>query len=241
MAVAMGLAVALLLVLPAAAFAGYINYPNFKRTSGLQLNGTAHVVGGDAVRLTDDYGQAASMFTVPSAIDATQPLHTSFTFSLQDDGGGQADGLTFAIQRDPQGEHALGASGGGLGYAGYDDPFDPFPPIPPITKSVAVAFNIYGTDDVSVLKNGDRSSPAVDPVPTDLFGVVQHAWVDYSPSKQKLKVYVDDTDQKPSAPTTQGKINLKSILGGASARAGFTAGTGGEYAIQDIQSWKVSN
>ena len=99
MAVAMGLAAALLLALPAAAFAGYINYPDFKRTSGLELNGTAHVVG-DAVRLTDDYGQAASVFTVPSAIDATQPFHASFTFSLQDDGGGQADGFTFAVQRE---------------------------------------------------------------------------------------------------------------------------------------------
>src|SRR5436190_10904208 len=228
--VAIAVAATLLMILPGAAFAGYVNYPSFARTGGLQLNGDAHVVGG-ALRLTDDYGAASSAFTVPSAIDTTQPLHSSFSFWLQDDGGGKADGFTFTIQNDSQGENAVGAGGGSLGYTGYNGP--PVS-IPPITNSVAVAFNIYGGDDIEILKGGDRNAPVEGPQFTSFFGSVHYAWVDYTPKKKKLKVYVAETNTKPSSPVAQAKVDLKKAIGGASAHAGFTGGTGGEYAIQDI-------
>ena len=36
------------------------------------------------------------------------------------------------------------------------------------------------------------------------------------------------------------QINLRAVLGGR-ARAGFSGGTGDEYAIQDIKSWRFVN
>jgi hypothetical protein len=44
--VALGFALAFLMLAPGVALAGYINYPTFKRTGGLELNGDAATTVG---------------------------------------------------------------------------------------------------------------------------------------------------------------------------------------------------
>jgi Legume lectin domain len=223
---------------PAFSSAGYVNYPNFDRTGGLDLNGSAGVTDTGVLRLTEGPGETASVFTAPQAIDTTQTMKTSFRFSQHDGSGNPGDGLTFAIQRDPRGEDALGEGGGSLGYGGDDQ----------ITDSVAVEFDLYSDDGgfplfedhVAILRNGDETDHLA-PVATDIYGGERHVWIDYSKKNKKLSVYVASTSSKPSSPTTSAKVNLATTVGGPTAHAGFTGATGGESAVQDILSWKVTN
>ena len=227
-----------LALVPATAGAGYVNYPDFTRTGGLELNGSAKAADG-SLRLTDSFDQAGSVFTKPNVIDATEPIRSSFEFHLHD---GTADGFTFTMQRDPRGSDALGEGGGAQGYGnGAPDG---------IVQSVAVEFDLYpdpliSDDHVAILTDGVTAdfngAVQIAPVPADIFGGARFAWVDYKPKTKLLSVFVSSVPTKPATPTTSATVNLKKELGGAEARAGFTAGTGGEYAVQDIQSWKVAN
>ena len=226
-------------LIPASALAGYVNYPDFSRTGGLEINGSAEVTPGGTLRLTDSFEEVSSVFTRPNVIDATQTIRTSFEFHLHD---GSADGFTFTIQRDPREADAIGDQGGALGYGdGAPDG---------ITRSVAVEFDLYpdtfvSDDHVAILTDGITSdfgnTVLIAPASADIYGGPRFAWVDYKPKTRKLSVFVSSSDAKPAAPATSTTINLKKELGSASARAGFTAGTGGEWATQDIESWKVAN
>jgi hypothetical protein len=225
-------------LLPATAWAGYVNYPDFSRTDGLRLNGSASAVD-DMLRLTYDLGQAGSAFTKPAVIDPTQPIRASFEFHLH---YGAADGMTFAIQRDPRGASALGGAGAAHGY-GDGSPDG-------IRRSVAVEFDLWPDtsifeDHVAILTDGvtqnDFGDPVqLAPVAADIHGGTRFAWVEYKPKTKNLSVFLSSSTTQPKTPITSATVNLRKKLGG-SGRAGFTAGTGGEFAIQDIKSWKVEN
>jgi hypothetical protein len=227
-----------LLVVPAVSSAGYVNYPNFNHTGGLDMNGFAHVADGGLLRLTDGTDQTSSVFTGPQAIDTTQTMKTSFRFSQYDGSGNPGDGFTFAIHRDPRGKDAIGEGGGSLGYGGDDE----------ITNSVAVEFDLYSDDGgfplnedhIAILRNGDETDHLA-PVAADIFGGDRYAWIDYSAKQKKLSVYLASTSTKPSSPTTSAKVNIAKTVGGKTAHAGFTGATGGEWVTQDILSWKVAN
>ena len=224
---------------PAVSSAGYVNYPNFNRTGGLDMNGSAEVADGGLLRLTDGTDQTSSVFTGPQAIDTTQTMKTTFRLLSQYDGSGNpGDGFTFAIHRDPRAEDALGEGGGSLGYGGDNQ----------IANSVAVEFDLYSDgagsplndDHVAILRDGNEIDHLA-PVAADIYGGEHYAWVDYSAKKKMLSVYVADTSTKPSSPTTSAKVNIAKTVGGQTAHAGFTGATGGEWVTQDILSWKVTN
>ncbi|HTC67135.1 MAG TPA: chitobiase/beta-hexosaminidase C-terminal domain-containing protein [Candidatus Acidoferrum sp.] len=139
-----------------------------------------------------------------------------------------ADGITFTIQ--DTGLSALGMKGGSLGYAG-------------IANSVAVKFDLYnnsgeGVDSIGLYQNGalptipasDLSSSGIDLHSGDVFSV--HMTYDGATLAMSI------TDGTTGAVyNTSWSINIPQVIGSNSAFVGFTAGTGGLTATQNIQTW----
>jgi murein DD-endopeptidase MepM/ murein hydrolase activator NlpD len=204
--------------------------------SGLILNGfgSTSAFSGTHLRLTN-YGvanEARSAFY--STLVNVQWFITDFNFQLTNP---YADGFTFTIQG--IGPTALGAPGGALGYG-------PTTGISGIGKSVAVKFDLYnnageGTNSTGLYTNG--ASPTV-PATTISGGVSLHsghvlsAHLAYDGTT--LTLIITDTSTKASFSTTF-TVNIPGTVGGNSAYVGFTGGTGGETATQDILTWTYNS
>jgi hypothetical protein len=213
-----------------------INYGNGFTSSGLTLNGTA-TINGTRLRLTDGGANeaASAFFTTPINV---QNFTTDFSFQLSNPG---ADGMTFTIQG--TGVTALGPLGGGLGY-GPDTPGGP----PGIGKSVAVKFDLYnnageGTDSTGMYTNGaspttparDMTSSAVNLHSGDVFNV--HMTYDGT----TLAMTITDANTPAQKFSTSWAINIPSTVGGNTAFVGFTGGTGGLTAIQEVMAWTYTS
>lgn len=197
--------------------------------TGLALNGSARL-SGSTLRLTDGGGtEAGSAFT--TATVPTSSFTTSFDFRITNP---QADGFAFVMQN--VGATALGGTGGYLGYAG-------------IGSSIAIKFDLYnnageGANSTGLFVNGQApftggvapttgatnlTGTGIDLHSGDLF----NATITYLSGMLTVRI----TDKTTGAAATQTyAIDLGSILG-ANAFVGFTAGTGGLSATQDILNW----
>ena len=202
----------------------YINYPSGGFTAtGLSLDYGATVTG-NLLQLTDGRGNESrsAWFATPVPV---QSFTTDFTFQQLN---ASADGMTFAIQ--PNSHAGQGDTGGGLGYQG-------------IPKSVAVKFDLYnnageGPDSTGLYTDG--ASPTVPAVnlsstPINLHsGDVMHAHLVYDGTNLTMTL----TDTVTSGSVTEVfPVNIPSIVGGDTAYVGFTGGTGGETATQNVLSW----
>jgi fibronectin type 3 domain-containing protein len=203
-------------------------------TSLLTYNGSAKI-NGTSAELTDGGGTEAGSVFSTNKVDVTK-FSSEFTFQLT---SANADGFTFTLQ--DRGPTALGPTGGGLGY-GPDTPGG----TPGIPTSVAVKFDLYnnageGTDSTGEYTNGaSPTTPAIDLTSTginlhsgDVFDVV--AGYDGT----TLNVTITDTSTKASA-TQSYTVNIPQVLGGSTGYVGFTGGTGGQTAIQNILTWTYS-
>jgi hypothetical protein len=205
---------------PAPAFA-----TGFSGQSQLTLNGAA--VNGNSLTLTDGGGfeSNSAFFTTPVNI---QQFTTTFNFQLTK---ASADGFTFAIQGG--GPTAAGASGAGLGYSG-------------IPSSLAVKFDLYnnageGPDSTGLYLNG--ASPTVPSINLSGTGINLHsgdvfnALITYNGTT--MTVLITDTGTNASASQSY-TVNIPSIVGGSTAYVGFTGGSGGLSAVQNILNWSYS-
>jgi serine/threonine protein kinase len=195
--------------------------------NGLVLNGGAAVVE-KALRLTDQNASEARSAFFRQPMDV-RSFTTRFRFRISP-GPQTADGFTFCIQGgEPT---ALGQNGGGLGYLD-------------IPKSVAVKFDL-GTNDgespnsTGLFRNGNRPSNlgAIDLTPSgvDLHSGRQHdVTIDYKDGK--LTLIIADVDDAARQFNTTFPVNVPGTVGGPTACVGFTGGTGGVGAVQDILSW----
>ncbi|HLH27549.1 MAG TPA: hypothetical protein VKW77_01460, partial [Acidimicrobiales bacterium] len=191
--------------------------------SQLFFNGSASI-SGSRLRLTDGgLGEAASAYW-QAPLDIVK-FNTAFSFQLTNP---QADGFTFTIQN--AGPGALGASGGALGYQG-------------ISPSVAIKFDLYdnageGTDSTGLYIDGASPTvPAIDLSGTGIDLHSQHVF-DVSISYDGATMKVTETDETTQATATQTyTVDLPQILGDTAAYVGFTGGTGGLAAVQDILGW----
>jgi Legume lectin domain/Chitobiase/beta-hexosaminidase C-terminal domain len=218
-----------------------INLSSGFTAGAMLLNGSA-ALNGTALRLTDTGANeaASAWFSSPANI-AT--FTTNFSFQITPGTNPLADGFTFTIQGG--GANALGPSGGGLGY-GPDNVTNPSASTnTPIAKSVAVKFDLFsnageGIDSTGIYTNGaSPTTPFVDMTGTvDLHsGHVINAQITYD--GKNLTLILND----PTANTTfthTWQINIPSTVGGNIANVGFTGGTGGDTAIQQILSWTLS-
>jgi len=199
-------------------------------SSGLSLNGGA-TISGTALQLTDGgTGEGRSaFFSTPVNV---QSFVTDFTFQLI---SANADGFTFTIQGNSAA--ALGAGGGSLGYG-------PSSSNPGIPNSVAVKFDLYSNSGEGNNSTGlytDGASPTVPAI--TLSGVNLHSGdvmqthLAYDGSKLTLQI----TDTKTGAAFTQTfSIDIPGTVGGSTAYVGFTGGTGGLTATQNILTWRYN-
>ncbi len=208
----------------------------FPSATGLQLNGKTQV-NANSLELTDggSYEAGSGFWTTPVNIQA---FTTNFTFQLTN---ATADGFTFTIQ--DAGTTALGNYGGGLGYG-----------INPnggttggIAKSVAIKFDIYsnsgeGSDSTGIFTNGAApTNPAVSLTSSGIVlssGDTISAQLVYNGTTLTLNL----TDTVTNKTFTQAfTINIPSTVGANTAYVGFTGGTGGGTAIQNIKTWTFTS
>jgi hypothetical protein len=204
--------------------------------NALQLNGDAvfEELGGDAcaLRLTPSAamtgGSAFSRTPVALGVDGAFSIAFSFTVDENVDGG--ADGMAFILQGDST--MALGDLGGGIGYVG-------------IEPSVAVEFDTYFNGDapesdpdanhIGINLSGDPHSVVTSTPAFDLkSGERRYAWVDYD--GVKLEVRIADENIRPDAASLRFDVDLVGVLGANEAFVGFTAATGGCSSQHSIHS-----
>ncbi len=200
-----------------------INDPSgFTSTAGLSLTGVTQ--SGTALQLTGGANNLAT--SVWNAVPVNvQRFTTDFEFL---EIAASADGFTFALQN--LGPTAIGTDGVGLGYAG-------------IGSSVTLKFDLYsnageGSDSTGVYIDG--ASPTVPARDMTASGVnlhsadLLHAHVTYDGTT--LAWTVTDTVTGASYAASQA-IDIPATVGGNTAYVGFTAGTGGLTATQQIVNW----
>jgi len=214
----------------------------FACNGDLNANGSAQFAGSNA-RLTDGGGgEAGSLFTL-SKVDIT---HFTTTFKLQIHTPGTnpfADGMAFVIQSNNP--TALGGSGGGLGY-GSDTPGGPRG----IRNSIAIKFDVFQnateTDNSTGLFSDGRSPTVEEAGSGDLNVPIDKAVLDLK-SQNVFKVditYDGTTLNETITDMTTGRsfnktyaVDIPAKVGGTTAFVGFTGGTGGLTATQDVQTW----
>jgi len=215
------------------AFGQTPNYGSGFTSSGLTLNGGAGI-SGTRLRLTDGGAAEARSAFFSTAVNV-QSFVTDFNFQLTN---ANADGFTFTIQGIGLG--ALGAGGGGLGYGSNSAGT-----IPGIGSSVAVGFQLYssvlGNKEVSLTGDWTNgASPAATPgTSTTGSGVNLHSGdvmkVHMAYDGTILTWTITDSNTGKSFPRSV-TINIPSFTGNT-AFVGFTGGSGGLTAIQDVLTW----
>ncbi|HET6328127.1 MAG TPA: fibronectin type III domain-containing protein, partial [Planctomycetaceae bacterium] len=207
----------------------------FASSSGiLTYNGSAKI-NGTSAELTDTGGNEAGSFFSTNAVDVTK-FSNQFTFQLTSP---SADGFTFTIQGD--GPTALGPSGGGLGY-GPDSPGG----AAGIANSVAIKFDLYNNAGEGVDSTGEYTDGVSPTTPaTDLSGTgidlhsgdVFQVTMGYDGTTLNVTI----TDSVTYATASQSyTVNIPQVIGSNTGYVGFTGGTGGQTAVQNILTWTYS-
>src|SRR5208283_1995137 len=206
------------------------------------LNGNA-ILNGTRLRLTDGGTNEASSAWYNTPVNIQQ-FTANFSFQITGGTSPTADGFAFVIQG--ASGSALGPSGGGLGY-GPDNATSPdSSPNPPIGNSAAIKFDLYSNAGEGVDSTGlytDGASPTVPAVDMTRSGVNLHTTdvfnVQMSYNGTNLTMTI--TDANTNATFTQTwAINIPATVGANVAYVGFTAGTGGDTAIQEIIGWTLT-
>src|SRR5580692_11363571 len=219
----------LLIVCAGAVWAGTSpSYGSGFTSSGLTLNNGA-AINGTRLRLTD-----GGTFEARSAFFSTPVNVTSFTnaFTFQDTSA-KADGLCFVIEA--SGPRALGGDGGSLGYAGAKGALS--------TKSLCVDFDLYNSStnaeisNTGLFTNGASPANGAGSAAGSLSfqrGDVMSVQMNYNGTTLTMQI----TDTVTSATyRTSFTVNIPSVVGGNTAYVGFTGGTGGLTATQDVLTW----
>jgi len=208
---------------------------------GLQFNGHSKL-DGTRLQLTDSTSanQASSVFwKTPMNV---QSFSTTFTFQLTNP---NADGFTFTIQNFDV--TALGSSGAGLGYGRFSSR-TAFIPL-----SAAIKFDLFSNSGEGTNSTGLYTSlrgaefgptPTIPAIPLtgginlhsgDIFQVQMHY------DGTTLTMTITDVTVPANKFTTSFPISLPNTVGSNFAFVGFTAGTGGQTATQEILNWTFSN
>jgi hypothetical protein len=203
--------------------------PNFAVHTDLTTNGSARFFDsgppfGVVALLTDaGFSEAGSLFS-NTKLDI-RGFTTTFTFAFVGGTNPIADGMTFVIQGNSA--TALGGAGGGLGYAG-------------IPNSVAVTFRAFTSSQLGLGVNGSFVSQV--PITGIDFNAAAHAsgiepfQVTIQYDGTTLTTTIKDLVTGKSFTASQ-TINIVSVVGGDTAYAGFTAGTGGLATNTAVGMW----
>jgi Domain of unknown function (DUF1929)/Legume lectin domain/PKD domain len=200
----------------------------------LVLNGNGKL-NGSVLEITDGNLSEDSSAWYATRVNV-QTFVNDFTFQITP--GLTADGFTFALQS--ASTAALGPGGGGLGYgalmAGAPGG---------LPTSVAIKFDIFdnngeGVNSTGLYVNGASPSlPAVDLTPSGIdlhSGDIFAVHMTYDGTSLVMTV----TDTVTNAVFTNAlPIDIPGTVGATTAYAGFTGGTGGISATQNILTWTL--
>jgi hypothetical protein len=210
------------------------------------ITGTQPPLSPSVLELTDGgFGEASSAFL--SNRVGIQNFTTTFNIQITPGTFPMADGMAFVIQGD--GASALGLPGGGLGYGS-----DTLGGQIGLIRSLALKFDLYnnageGTDSTGIFTNGrsptlraqglgagfpdtsiDLSGTGIDLHSGDVFAVT------LTYDGNTLTETIRDTVTNASFTTTY-TVDIAGLLGSDVGYVGFTGGTGGLTAVQDVLSW----
>jgi hypothetical protein len=211
---------------------GGVSFGSGFTAGSMVLNGTAAINPPALSLTTTNPGFQTGSAWFPTALNI-QKFTTDFTFQLSA-GSPTADGFTFAIQGNSTA--AIGGTGGGLGYLN-------------IGKSVAVKFDLYdnageGVDSTGLFTNGQNPTvPAADMTSSGIDLHSGHRFaVHIVYDGTNLTMTITDTSSSTLTFTTTWQVDIVGALGGANtAFVGFTGGTGGYTANQNILTWTMSS
>ncbi len=210
----------------------------------LVLNGNAQL-NGSSLEITDGglNEDSSAWYATPVNV---QSFATDFTFQITP--GTTADGFTFALQNNNTA--ALGTFGGGLGYGPIflTDP-------PGIANSLAIKFDLYnnngeGTNSTGLYLNGlspsypSPNNPPANPPSIDLTpsGIDLHSGDIFAVHMvyDGTNLVMTLTDTVTNAVFTNSwPVDIPGTVGATTAYAGFTGGTGGLAAAQNIMTWTL--
>ena len=209
---------------------GAINFGSGFTAGSMVVNGSAAITAPSLTLTTTATTDQAGSAWFPTPVNI-QTFTNDFSFQLTA-GANTADGFTFTLQGNNTA--ALGANGGELGYTG-------------IGKSVAVKFDLYdntgeGADSTGIFLNGvSPYTPAVDLTSTGIdlhSGHVFQVHMTYDGTNLTMTI----TDATTNATFTKTwAVNISGAVGGTTAYAGFTGGTGGLFAVQKILTWTMGS
>jgi hypothetical protein len=189
----------------------------------LQFNGNASL-SGTALQLTSGGTDQAGSVFYTSPVDITA-FTADFGFQLTN---ANADGFTFTIQN--VGPAALGGDGSYLGYRN-------------IGQSVAIKFDLFqspgdpSNNSTGIFEDGALTDGGIDLTGSGInlhSGDKMDAHITYDGTTLNLIITDLVTHAQFSHPFV---VNIPAIVGGNTAYVGFTGGTGGETAIQQILNW----
>jgi len=225
-----------------------IVFADFSDASRLSLNGST-TQDGSVLQLTPDKASKAGTGFLKSTLiqGPNSSFRTQFQFAIRGingDGLHGSDGLAFVMHSDSRGSMALGNPGEGLGFGINLTTSDPVDEVKP---SVAVEFDTHlngfdpNDNHVALIINGDVSDHKAYASPSSLLnsGNPLFAWVDYDGVKDRLRVYLSDTEDRPSTPLFSTTVDLHELLGDQ-VFFGFAAGTGDGFNIHEIRSWEIN-
>ena len=209
---------------------------------GLYTN-TPNPINSNVLTLTDSNNSEArsAFYAIPLSIGAG--FTASFNYQPIGTQNAQADGAAFVIQT--AGPTALGGTGSSLGYYGIANP------------SAAAEFNIWqgnlpggatnpngstyiGTNGYVPNQNGNTNNWNL--VPFLASGDLVNVQLSYSAGTLSELL----TDENPSSSfylntaMISQSVNLASLLGTGTAYVGFTGGTGGANATQNISNFSIN-
>ena len=213
-----------------------INFGSGFVGGGMIFNGGA-ALNGTRLRVTDGGLNEATSAWYNTPVSVTS-FTNDFSFQITPGTSPMADGFAFVIQAN--GTTARGPLGGALGYG--DLAGNTSISIP---NSVAIKFDLYSNSGESnnstgIYTNGGApTTPYVTLTGMDLHsGHVFSAHITYDGATLSLTV----TDTVTAATFTKTwPIGIASTINANTAYFGFTGGTGGYTAIQDIISWTYSS
>ncbi|HEY7313737.1 MAG TPA: protein kinase [Gemmataceae bacterium] len=202
------------------------SYANGFTADGLVLNGGA-AIADKVLRLTDGGGNEARSAFYHLPVDV-RSFTTRFRFQIS--AGNTADGFTFCIQ----GINAkrVGVGAGGLGYQG-------------IPLSVALKFDLFnneseGPNSTGLFTGGANPGNAnsLDLTPS---GIDLHSGrpcdVELVYGRGVLKMTIRDAAEPKKTFQRRFNVDIPAEVQETTAYVGFTAGTGGVAAVQDIVNW----
>ncbi len=227
-----------------------INFSNFVNASSLvTTNGSARL-NGSTLQLTDtlnDVEVGSAWYVAPVNV---QTFTTNFTLQLTN---ANANGMTFVIQNQPPassdssilyvsgGPNALANGASGLGYSGD---IGAGSNNAGLLNSIAVIFDLYdGSGNLTGLYTNGKT-PIGSSIDMTSAGVNLHSGnplaVQIAYDGTILTMTLTDTKTNKTF-THSWTINIPATVGGNTAYIGFTGGTGGATATQQVLSWTYSN